>query len=282
MKNNFVIRARELVSLGDKFIKNFGSDKFHFEAARLLEESQMHELFNFRNLIETSFSKSFNHHQKYKNLEFSDLPLTIARGNDCFIDVYFWRRRPTVIHNHHFNGAFQCLEGLNIDSEFKFKTIKKLTKHHSLGELQLKRTVILKKGDIERINFLDKFIHQNHHQADLTVNLCFRTLDAPQKNLSNYLFSGLKFEKDQGSIERAQRIFAFARIDDFDHRKLNITLIDAINFLIIFHGSSVSHTRFLKLKKFLEAKVKSETGIKVTELLEKHDRELERIESDYE
>jgi len=220
--------------------------------------------------------------QNFKNFEFSDLPLTVGRGENCFIDLYFWRRRPTVIHNHHFRGAFQCLEGFNVDSEYKFKTLKKFTKFHSTGNLEPKRIRTLKRGDIESINFQDKFIHQNHHQSDLTINLCFRTHDETGKNLSNFLYSGLKYEKNQLSIDRMMRLFSFTRIDHFDFKKLNLTLEDAFNFLILSYDSSANHPHFLKLKKFMEIKVEEETGLKLESLFQQHEKELARIEEQYE
>lgn len=282
MKNHFVSTANHLVKKGDQFIKKSGIKSFHHEATRLLSEANMHELFDFESLVQMSFNKNFIHLQNFKNLEFSDLPITVARGNNCFIDVYFWRRRPTTIHNHHFMGAFQCLHGFNVDSEYSFKPTKKLTKFHSLGKLELKRIRTLEKGDVESINLQEKFIHQNHHQADLTVNLCFRTPDFEKKNLSNFLFSGFKFEKDFRSLARANRLIAFTRIEDFDPRKLNLTLMDALNFLLLTYGSESSHPRFLALHEFLSKKVLKETGIKLSEILKAHDDELDRIEAEYE
>jgi hypothetical protein len=282
MKNKFILKARELTHLGDQFIQKYGSKNFHKKAKDLLSEQKMHEYFDYKELVETAFSKKFNPRQNFRSLEFSDLPLTIARGEDCFIDVYFWRRRPTVIHNHHFRGAFQCLLGLNVDSEFKFTQTTKLTKFHSLGNLELQHMTTLSAGEIKAINFQDKFIHQNHHQANLTVNLCFRTPDEANKNLSNFYYSGLKFEKDQLSLARAQRLFAFTRIDDFDFRKLELSLEDAFNFLLMSHGSSAANPRFIFLKKFLESKLKKETGVNMGKLLKEHDQELDRLEAQYE
>ncbi len=274
-------KAQELARKGDQFIKKFTAKEFHKEAAELLSKSEIQKEFNYQELVSSTFNKKLPE-QNFKNFEFSDLPLTIARGENCFIDLYFWRRRPTVIHNHHFRGAFQCLEGLNVDSEYKFKTIKKFTKLHSIGNLELKRLKTLKKGDVEAINFQDQFIHQNHHQSDLTVNLCFRTSDVPGKNLSNFLYSGLKYEKNQLSLNRAMRLFTFTRIDHFDHKKLKLNLEDAFNFLIMSYDSNAAHPNFLKLKKFFESKVKKETGLNLEKLFLEHDKELERIEAQYE
>lgn len=274
-------KAQELTRKGDQFLRKFTPGEFHKEAAELLSKVEIHKDFNYQELVLSTFNQKLPE-QNFKNFEFSDLPLTIARGENCFIDLYFWRRRPTVVHNHHFRGAFQCLEGFNVDSEYKFKTLKKLTKLHSVGDLKLKRIKTLKKGDIEAIHFQDKFIHQNHHQSDLTVNLCFRTHDVPGKNLSNFLYSGLKYEKNQLALNRASRLYSFTRIDHFDHRKLNLTLEDAFNFLIMSYDSNAAHPSFLKLKKFFEAKVKKETGLNLEKLFIEHDKELERIEAQYE
>jgi hypothetical protein len=282
MKNKFVSMAQELTKLGDRYIQKHGTKNFHQKAKDLLSEKNLPESFDYKELVEVAFSKKFHPRQNFRSLEFSDLPLTIARGEECFIDIYFWRRRPTVIHNHHFRGAFQCLLGFNVDSEFKFTQTTKFTKFHSQGRLELKSTTNLSRGEIKAIDFQDKFIHQNHHQADLTVNLCFRTPDVARKNLSNFLYSGIKFEKDQLSLARAQRLFAFTRIDDFDYRKLDLSLEDAFNFLLMSHGSSAANPRFVNLKKFLEIKVKKETGLNLGKLLDQHDQELERIEALYE
>ncbi len=274
-------KIQELVHQGDQFIKKYSAKQFHKGATNLLLDANIHQIFNYQELVEATFNKK-PPVQNFNVFEFSDLPLTIARGEKCFIDIYFWRRRPTVIHNHHFRGAFQCLEGFNVDSEYQFKLLKKFTKFHSSGELRLKRIKTLKKGDIESINFQDKFIHQNHHQSDLTVNLCFRTHDEAGKNLSNFLYSGLKYEKDQLSIDRVMRLFSFTRIDHFDFQKLNLTLEDAFNFLIVSYDSSTNHPHFLKLKKFMETKVKNETGLKLESLFKQHEKELNRIEEQYE
>jgi hypothetical protein len=157
-----------------------------------------------------------------------------------------------------------------------------LTKFHSLGELKLKRSKVLKSGDFEPINFQDKFIHQNLHQADLCVNLCFRTPDVVKKNLSNFLFSGFKYEHDPASLARASRLLAFTRIDEFRPQKLNLSLVDAFTFLLMSYSSPSVHPRQARLEKFLENLVKKETGVDLIKLLSTHDHELDRLEAEYE
>ena len=113
--------AQKLVKSGDRFIAQHGVKEFHKKAADLLSSSTLAQDYDYQEIVTEAFTPSFQRHpQNFASLEFSDLPITLARGKNCFIDVYFWRRRPTVIHNHHFVGAFQCLHGSNLDLEFQF------------------------------------------------------------------------------------------------------------------------------------------------------------------
>jgi len=272
--------AKSINRKGDAYIKRHGIGDFHKVAADLLDKSNLSTHFNYQEIVETAFNSKSG--QNFKNLEFSDLPLTIARGENCFIDLYFWRRRPTVVHNHHFNGAFMCLLGQNLDLEYTYKKKQKLGRFHDLGELALKQTRKLVPGSIAEISFMDKFIHQNHHQADLTVNLCFRTPQAPKKNLSNYLYSGLRYEKDAELLGRVARLQRFLHIREFDTSKIKISNDDAINFLIQTYDTSSENKRLLNLRKFLGNRIKDELGIDVTKLMCSHETEFDEIESEYE
>ena len=265
---------------GDLFIKKNGTKEFHKKASELLADAGLEKHFNFESIVQSAFSDK--HSQHFKNLEFSDLPVTIANGENCFIDVYFWRRRPTVIHNHHFIGAFMCLFGGNVDLEFKFKKERKLGKFHDMGELVLKNTRKIVPGDIAEIAYMDKFIHQNHHQAELTVNLCFRTPQAPGKSLSNYLYTGLRYEKNTELLGRVGRLMKFIDLGVFDPNKVNINHDDAINFLIQTFETRSQNPRLLKLRKQLEKRINSDLGVDISQLLTEHDLRMEKIENEYE
>ena len=280
-KSPFLAYCRKLVKMGDEFLIQHPS-KFHEQARELLIKARLHEIYNYSEIVENSFQNNFSHEQNFKSFEFSDLPLTVARGEHCFIDLYFWRRNPTTIHNHHFTGAFQCLRGKNIDSKFKFKKTRKLTALHSIGELTEIESREVAPGEIESIDLLDKFIHQNHHHGDLTVNLCFRTPDYPRRNLANFLYSGLRYEKDQLGQDRARRLYEFLQIDQLNPDNLNITLSDAFNFILSTHGFSTAHPRFHKIRKFLLKKINNETDIDLFNMLRTHEKRLDEIQSKYE
>lgn len=279
--NTLISLAQELTRRGDLFIQKFGTKSFHHEARTLLEKAELHRCYNFQELVTSVYSNEFPKEQNFKYLEFSDLPLTIARGEKCFIDLYFWRRRPTVIHNHHFSGAFQCLVGNNVDLEFSFTEKQTLGTFHALGELTLKRELNLVPGQVVEIAELDQFIHQNHHQDDLTVNLCFRTHDLGKHNLSNYLFSGLRFEKDSELLARTSRLLKLIDLGSFDVTKLPFNLDDAFAFILHTHYSASTHPHFRKVREHFCRRIHNETGIAMSDLMGDHDKRFNDIEDNY-
>jgi hypothetical protein len=279
---NISALALKINRKGDQFIKKNGTKDFHKYARDLLLTTGAEKLFNFSDIVNLAFGSKTSLKQNFKQLEFSDLPLTLSRGEHCFIDVYFWRRRPTVIHNHHFSGAFMCLEGKNIDLEFNFKKNKKIGNYHEMGELSLSKVTNMIPGDVATIAPMNKFIHQNHHQAELTVNLCFRTPDLPSKNLSNYLFSGLRFEKNPVLLGRVARLRRFIDLGEFDLNNVNVTSDDALSFLIQNHRTKSLNSRLLKVMKSFDLKLQTKFGLNVSQMMNEHDYFLEKIENEYE
>lgn len=279
---SFLKLAKSINQKGDTYLRRNGVKKFHSYAAGLLEDSDLSHRYNFQEVISSGLSEKNQKLQNYRHLEFSDLPVTIAKTENCFIDVYFWRRRPTVIHNHHFMGAFMCLEGNNVDLEFSFKKEKNIGKFFETGFLKLEHSRNITAGDVAPIDLLNKFIHQNHHQAELTVNLCFRTPDIGKINLSNYLYSGLKFEKNPMLISKVNRLRRIIDIGDFDVSKMDITLDDAVYFLIQNYGSESKHPLLLKTVENFRKKIKKESGLNIEGLMQKHEERLNELENEYE
>jgi len=273
--------AREITKLGDGFIASNGPMEFHKKAHELLLMANLHEAFDYKELVHATFETDFNKNQNYASAQFSDLPITLSYGQHCFLDLYFWRRWPTVIHDHHFVGAFQCLEGSNVDLEFEYTKTRKLGQFHDLGEVKLKNTRHLKSGDIAPIDLLDKFIHQNHHQAELTINACFRTPDIGETNLSNYLYSGLRFEKHPEVLNRVNRLMSFIYISDFNIQDLNLNIDDALNFLIRNYRSEAGGKKYLEVKSFMEKKVQDELNIDLKKMLDAHEVKMDQLESQY-
>lgn len=273
--------ANTLVQQGDQFIAQHGAHQFHEGASSLLHKANLQEVFNLPELMESSLKKDFLVEQNYGSAQFSDFPITIARGENCFLDLYFWRRRPTVIHDHHFTGAFQCLHGVNVDLEFEFIRTRKLGEYHDLGEVKLKQRRKILTGEIAPIDLLDKFIHQNHHQDELTINACFRTPDIGKTNLSNYLYSGLRFEKHPALLDRTHRLMNYLFLGEVPFEKLELSIDDALNFLIRFGHSQSQSKNYLYLKNALDERVKRELGLDIRKLLEEHQLKMDELENHY-
>lgn len=274
-------KAKLLTKQGDEFLARLGEKDFHQEARSLLEKARLQESYHFQELVEASFRQDFSHQQNFSSFQFSDLPLTLAYGEHCFLDLYFWRRRPTVIHNHHFSGAFMCLEGSNLDFEYQFHPQESFGKFHSTGIVELVKTREIKAGDSAEIDFQDKFIHQNHHHCDLTINVCFRTPEKPGFNIANFLSSGLRFEKDPELLYRSEKLKRFVALGNFDYEKIELGIDDALYFLIEHYGSPSKNTLLLKLKSSLQARVKQETGLDIDQLMLEHEKKLDQLQEDY-
>lgn len=273
--------AQDLIHQGDQYISQNGAEKFHLGATALLKVANLHEVFNLSELMEYSLKSDFSVEQNYASAQFSDFPITIARGEHCFLDLYFWRRRPTVIHDHHFTGAFQCLHGVNVDLEFEYVPQRKLGLYHDMGEVKLKHKRKILKGEIAPIDLLDKFIHQNHHQDELTINACFRTPDIGKTNLSNYLYSGLRFEKHPMLLDRTHRLMNYLFLGEVPFEKLDLSIDDALNFLIRFGHSQSQSKNYLHLRKTLDERVKRELGLDIQKLLEEHQLKMDELENHY-
>ena len=197
------------------------------------------------------------------------------------MDLYYWRRRPTVIHDHHFQGAFQCLYGMNLDFSFKFKPTEKIGKFHALGDLVLKREKVLKAGDGVEIDYLDKFIHQNHHHGDLTVNLCFRTPEQKGKGLSNYLYSGLKYEKNPPLINKVERLIRSLHFGNVKLGPQDFNIDEKISFLIDTYGVSLQNKPLQKFRKEFHKSLMNEKGLNIDQLIKVHDKKIDELEENY-
>lgn len=269
--NNFLERSFYLVEKGDEFIDRYGINEFPFFACQSLLEAQLKDLFNLQALGKIVLSSDFKVPQNYRNFEFSDLPITLARGKNCFLDLYIWRRRPTTIHNHHFIGAFQNLVGKNLDVEFEFIEQRKIGSFHALGELKVTHSKFITPGSVQMIQMLDGFIHQSHHHAELTVNLCFRTPDIGKERISNFLFSGLRYIKDTDLLGRVEWFMRLSQISDFQMRDLDLGVDEMVAILMDSYGVKKKFPILLKFETIL----KEEFNLDIEKLMHEHELSLD-------
>lgn len=150
-----------------------------FDHSGLPSLSQMHEELHTLTLPEQTFPR----------LDFSDFPVTLARTDLFSIDLYYWYTMDTGIHDHHFHGAFKVVEGGSLDVHYQFQTEEVFGRHLASGTLEKVSMNHQKKGDVQKINRYEKFIHQVFHLRFPTITLCIRTnKNHSLKPLSTYLY----------------------------------------------------------------------------------------------
>jgi hypothetical protein len=113
--------------------------------------------------------------QTFPNGEFSDFPLTLVRTDKLLIDLYFWHKSDTTIHNHHFCGAFKVIAGESYQVNYAFNKSKSITLGFDEGTMIQAGNEHLSLGSVHPILLRDKFIHHVFHLGKPTITLCVRT-----------------------------------------------------------------------------------------------------------
>lgn len=111
--------------------------------------------------------------------KFGDPPITVYNAPRFVIDVYYWLEGTTSVHQHAFCGAFQVLHGSSLHSEYVFEEKERVNLFAQTGKLALKSCEILNVGDIQRIQYGDKYIHSLFHLEQPSATIVVRTILSP-------------------------------------------------------------------------------------------------------
>ena len=126
--------------------------------------------------------------QTFPNGEFSDFPLTLVRTDKILIDIYFWFKSDTSIHNHHFCGAFKIIGGDSYQVSYRFDKTKTISPGLDEGVMTQIGNEHLTLGSVNTIKLKDNFIHHVFHLGKPTITLCVRTPFLDNENLSTFLY----------------------------------------------------------------------------------------------
>ena len=129
---------------------------------------------------------------KGRSCNFSDECFILFLGEGFSIEMYHWDYRDTAIHDHDFQGAFQCLKGLNHQLQFEYVAGAPLFPGMETGELKQLGNRKVFPGEIEIIKNEDHFIHVVSHETS-TFNLCIRTNTDGSKPLRVYHVDGIRY-----------------------------------------------------------------------------------------
>src|SRR5262245_48893919 len=139
---------------------------------------------------------------------FSNLPVTLFTSTRFYIDLYFWLDGTTAIHQHAFAGAFQVLSGSSLHGHYDFRVECPVSPYFALGNLTLRETRLLTRGDIRKIIPGRDYIHSLFHLDRPSTTLTIRTIGLPNAQPQfNYLPPGVaidQFFRDPAIIKRVQ------------------------------------------------------------------------------
>ena len=217
--------------------------EFPSVAAGELTHSSLPALFSSQNLDELRERHRECEKKLGRKFEFSDECFYLYVGKDFTIELYHWLYSDTAIHDHDFQGAFQCLKGRNFQREFRYHPEKELFEGCETGRMEQLPAREIAPGDIELIRDEDQFIHVVSHE-DSTFNLCIRTTKKGERPLRVYHIDGLRFSVPDPDSDELLAIVHHGKIGDHD-RKLTANEVLRERHGIDFIGSQEKTWKFL-------------------------------------
>lgn len=166
-----------------------------------------------RELLLALSAKVLPYHSHFPPGTVSSLALTVFEGEDFHIDLFLWDRKDTVIHDHHFSGAFTCLAGKNHEFHFSYEEQETLGPYSGKGLLKQTGHKIVAPGDVERIIQGKSHIHMVLHDTPWTMNLIVRTKPAPEDfSLSTYFLSGFRFNTNDSLLRKMKSLITLGTL----------------------------------------------------------------------
>ncbi len=160
-----------------------------------------------------------NTHLLEHDCVFSDECLVLYVGTNFTIEIYHWLYSDTGIHDHNFNGAFQCLEGEDHQIEFHFQNEREVFEGLEAGRLIEVNNQIIRPGDTQMIRNQDHFIHAVAH-APSTWNICIRTRADKKQILKAYHTEGFRYalrkDREEKLLEKELHELALESLDSPD------------------------------------------------------------------
>ena len=120
---------------------------------------------------------------------FSDMPVTVHRGEGFYIEVLVWMDGTTAIHHHGFSGAFRLLEGSSLHSVYRFDETHRINARTRIGRISCTSMRCLRTGDCHPIaSGPDGLAHSLFHLERPSVTLVARTNTDPDSGPQHSLF----------------------------------------------------------------------------------------------
>ena len=165
---------------------NYDETKFSRIAADALREYDVPSQISAWDVAEWTLRAAHLPEQRDLPARFAEPPVTLFHAARFHIDVYFWLQSTTSTHQHGFCGAFQVLHGGSLHSHFEFEPRSRVNFHLAVGDIKLRESNWLQKGDIREIPAGRDYIHSLFHLENPSATIVVRTyrlsLESPQFN----------------------------------------------------------------------------------------------------
>lgn len=254
-------------------LENAPAGKFSYEAYSLLSQVPFHRMFSPSILNALRERHASHSHRLEHDCVFSDECLVLYVGENFTIEIYHWLYSDTGIHDHNFNGAFQCLAGEDHQVEFKFHPEREIFEGLEAGKLVEVTNKIIRPGDTQEIRNEDHFIHAVAH-APSTWNICIRTKGDQEQTLKAYHTAGYRYALRK---DREEKLL------EKELSKINPGALDSTDLLHLFHmlGTKSGHH---EIRKTIDALLNERHQISYMEIMDgtsKYLNDLGRVAKDY-
>jgi hypothetical protein len=156
---------------------NYDDKVFPQIAESALTEWQECPEFNLEEVSDFLLTTSIKQQPK---AEFSNLPVTLYRSSEFYIECLVWVDATTSIHQHAFSGAFRVVTGSSLHSEYEFVEQARVSQLLLLGEARTQRLEALTRGDVRRITSgRAGLVHSLFHLDQPSVTFVIRTYGEP-------------------------------------------------------------------------------------------------------
>lgn len=150
--------------------------------------------------------------RQQSQLAFSDLPLTLYRHREFYIELLVWAKSSTSVHQHGFAGAFKVVQGSSLHSSFAFERQSILNADFMLGEVIPKYTEFLPLGAVRPIFPGDTgLIHSLYHLEQPSMTLVVRSY-GHDRYLPQYTFFRPGIALNQFFYEKDSLLIMLSRL----------------------------------------------------------------------
>ena len=145
-------------------------------------------------------------------LRFSDLPVTVFRQREFYIEILIWTNSTTSVHQHGFSGAFKVLQGSSIHTTFEFQPQREISPDCILGAVIPQQTQYLAQGSIQEIApGSEGLIHSLYHLAHPSLTLVVRS-HGHKKHQPQYSYYRPCFAINPFRLEKDELVMMYTKL----------------------------------------------------------------------